>query len=308
MVVFTTALLMAVGVACSTTTSPILDTFNPKTFTEMSYLLLNRKPELAVFADQGPFTFQAHKNLDIRISLKERINADLFLAEHAEKAPLVIFVHGNGSFKEAHSYQAMHVASWGMHSLVVQLPNYGRWMQNGKSLERLVSLIFRWPDLVGERIDTNRLLLVGHSFGGSAVCTAVAAGAPVRGVILLDPAVVNKEIARNLQQVNVPVMVLGADEKVFASRKRDLFFKNIRGQVAELSIKGATHEDAQYPSEFSLKFFGFDPFTSEDLQQQFVNAIALSAFSLSATGKLDYAWAAYEAEIKSCRLLKPRRK
>jgi hypothetical protein len=57
------------------------------------------------------------------------------------KAPLVIVLHGYDNAKEDHAFQAMHLASWGMHSLALNLPKRGPWIANGRTLAALVDAI-----------------------------------------------------------------------------------------------------------------------------------------------------------------------
>ena len=246
-----------------------------------------------------------HKNYELRLSTTERINTDLFLSAPAEKAPLVIFLHGYDSSKEDHTYQAMHVASWGMHCLALQLPNNGPWVSNGKTLAKIVNFIYRSPEIIDSRIDVNKIILVGHSFGGSAVAIALAEGAPAAGGILLDPAAVGKDLPEFLKQINTPVMLLGADEHVSSARNRDYFYRFIRSGIAEVSIKDATHEDAQYPSEFALQLRSD---TTEELQVTFVSALTSAAFSLSATGKFDYAWTSFGDVFKNGKFFNAKKK
>src|SRR5205085_8583244 len=115
--------------------------------------------------------------------------------------------------------------------------------------------------------------LVGHSFGGSAVAVALAEGVPAAGGILLDPAAIGKDLPNYLRRINKPVMLLGADDDVGSTRNRDYFYRFIRSGIAEISIRDAAHEDAQFPSEFSLQNFGIDPHTTEELQVTFVSAL-----------------------------------
>src|SRR5688572_18391639 len=121
---------------------------NPKSLSELHGYLLNNKPDLDQFRLRGPFPVATQKNYEIRLSPTVRINTDLFLSAHAEKAPLVIILHGYASSKEAHTYQAMHLASWGMHSLILQLPNKGSWVNNGKTLIEIVNTIYRRPEII----------------------------------------------------------------------------------------------------------------------------------------------------------------
>ena len=272
----------------------------PATLSELQGYLLNHKADLDQFRLRGPFAVDMRENYEIRLSTTELVNTDLFLSAHAEKAPLVIFLHGYDSSKEAHTFQAMHVASWGMHSLVLQLPNNGPWVGNGKTLAKIANFIYRWPEIIDSRIDVNKIVLVGHSFGGSAVAIALAEGAPARGGVLLDPAAVGRDLPKFLRQVNTPIMLLGADEQVSSARNRDYFYRFIRSGIAEVSIKDATHEDAQYPSEFSL--------ATEDAQVTFVSALTSAAFSLSSTGKFDYAWTSFRDVIESGKFLNAKKK
>jgi len=154
----------------------------------------------------------------------------------------------------------------------------------------------------------NRIILVGHSFGGTSVAIALAEGAPAAGSILLDPAGVGKDLPRFLRQVNKPVMLLGADEKASSTRDRGDFFRYIRSGIAEVSIKDAIHEDAQYPAELPLQLFASDPSTTEELQITFVSALTSAAFSLAYTGKLDYAWTSFGDAIKNGKLVDAKKK
>lgn len=275
---------------------------------ELQRHLLAQEASLDRFRLRGPFAVAMHKGRVIRLSASERVRADWYLASPAEKAPLVIFLHGHDVSKEAHARQAMHLASWGMHAVSVQLSKTGPWDGNGRTLARIVNLIHRSPGVIDSRIDVNRIILVGHSFGAYAVTVAMAQGIPVAGGILLDPALSGNASPDFLFKINKPVMVLGADETLWPVRYREYFYHYIPGNVAEVSVRNATHEDAQYPSETSLQNAGVDPDVTEELQITFVSAIASTAFSLSSARALDYAWASFRGMIDSGKLLNPKKK
>jgi len=306
------SILFAVAIACLALVSSCarlpstgVTSLKPATMSELRGYLLSHKADLDQFRLRGPFAVAVQKDYEIRLSATERIDADLYLSAPAEKAPLVIFLHGYENSKEDHAYQAMHLATWGMHSLALQLPNNGPWVGNGRTLAKIVSYIYRRPEIIDSRIDVNRIILVGHSFGGSSVAIALAEGARAAGGILLDPAGVGKVLPNFLRRINKPVMLLGADEKVSSTRDRGYFYRYIRSGIAEVSIRDATHEDAQYPAELPLQLFES---TTEELQITFVSALTSAAFSLAHTGKFDYAWTSFGNAIDNGKLVNAKKK
>ena len=286
---------------CTRLPSPGVTLLKPATLSELQGYLLNHKADVDQFRLRGPFAVDMQKDHELRLSATERIDADLFLSAPAEKAPLVIFLHGQDNSKQDHAYQAMHLATWGMHCLALQLPNQGPWVGNGKTLARIVNLIYRRPEIIDSRIDSNKIILVGHSFGGSAVAVALAEGAPAAGGILLDPAGIGKALPTFLRQINKPVMLLGADERVSWARERGDFYRFIRSGIAEVSIRDATHFDAQYPLEL-------DASTTEELHITFVSALTSAAFSLFSTGKFDYAWTSFSDAIQNGKFFNAQKK
>ena len=312
MAMLRSSILFAVAIACLALVSSCarlpstgVTSLKPATMSELRGYLLSHKADLDQFRLRGPFAVAVQKDYEIRLSATERIDADLYLSAPAEKAPLVIFLHGYENSKEDHAYQAMHLATWGMHSLALQLPNNGPWVGNGRTLAKIVSYIYRRPEIIDSRIDVNRIILVGHSFGGSSVAIALAEGARAAGGILLDPAGVGKVLPNFLRRINKPVMLLGADEKVSSTRDRGYFYRYIRSGIAEVSIRDATHEDAQYPAELPLQLFES---TTEELQITFVSALTSAAFSLAHTGKFDYAWTSFGNAIDNGKLVNAKKK
>jgi pimeloyl-ACP methyl ester carboxylesterase len=260
---------------------------------ELQKNLLSRKPDVTEFRQRGPFGVIQRASLEIPLDPGPTVEADLFLCAAGGKAPLVIVLHGHGNSKNDHVFHAMHVASWGMHGMAIQLPDSGPWIANGKTLAKLVDTIRRNPELVDGRVDPQRIILVGHSFGATAVATALGEGAPALGGILLDPAGIGRQLPELLKRIRVPVMLIGADEAIWPTRNRGHFFRFIPAGVGEISVRDAVHEDAQYPTERLLRGFQQSPLATEEAQVTFVSALVASAFSLAATGGLDYAWSSF---------------
>lgn len=270
----------------------------PVSFPEMVRMLAQEPPHLSTFERAGPFATRTRLNVVLPLGDGVFVTGDLIVPRGDIEAPVAIIVHGNQSQKEAHRYQALRLASHGVYALTVQLPNRGQWLENGLLVDRLTRVLTAQPQLLHPFADTTRIILVGHSFGGSAITVAASRNAPVKGLVLLDPAVYGTSVMKAMRAVDQPVMLLGADSQVFRSRKRALFYRHIRGAMAELSVAGATHDDAQQPSMFSLSAYGIDPYTSSERQNLFSAAITASVISIASTGKLDFAWIAFADAIE----------
>jgi dienelactone hydrolase len=275
---------------------------------ELQQYLLSRQPDVAQFRLRGPFAATERRDLEIPVIPGLTVEANLYLCAAAQKAPLVIVLHGHNNSKEDHAFQAMHLASWGMHSLALDLPKQGPWIANGRTLAKLVDTVHRTPQLVDSRIDPEKIILVGHSFGATAVATALGEGIPARGGILLDPAGIGRQLPQSLKRITMPVMVIGADEDIRPTRNRGQFFRFIPTRVGEISIRDTLHEDAQYPNEHTLRGFEDDPDDTEEAQIAFVSALTASAFSLAATDGIDYAWNSFENGINNGMFFNARRK
>jgi pimeloyl-ACP methyl ester carboxylesterase len=273
--------------------------------------LLSHTPDVAQFRRRGPLAVIQRKGLEIRLPSGPAAQADVYLCVPARKAPLVIVLHGYDNSKDDHAFQAVHLASWGMHGMVIDLPKHGPWIGNGRTLKKLVDAIHQTPQLVDGSIDADRIILVGHSFGATAIATALGEGAPALGGVLLDPAGIGRPLRQLLQRVTVPVMVIGADEKLWSTRLRGQFYRYIPRAVGEISIRDSVHEDAQYPNKHAQRAFDENPADTadtEEAQLAFVSALTASAFGLAATGGIDYAWKSFESAFKTGIFFNARRK
>lgn len=278
-------------------------------FSQLKSYVFAQRPNVNIFEKDGPFRYEELRDFAIRINPSELLNSDVYFADHKDKAPLVIIQHGNRASKAVHREQGKRIATWGMHALVLSQPNQGRWMENGETLYRLVKLLHTWPSILGNRFDKENIIVTGHSFGGSAIAIASGKGAPIKGAIFLDPALVNNKVKKYLKLIDIPTILLGADKRIFKSRKRYEFFRLVPKNAIEVSIRGATHNDAQSPPLFSLRqIIGIEHATSKERQEMFTAAILASSFSLAVTGKNLYAWNSFLPEIRRGNLIRPKRK
>jgi dienelactone hydrolase len=304
-----TLLTLVFSSNCSTTSHRERSSFKLDSFSELRPYVFSKKPDTRLFMRKGPFSYRVLKNFEIRVTKKDVINTDIYFSKHDEKAPLIIFQHGNLADKDAHRNQARRIASWGMHAMIISQPNKGRWIRNGLILGKLVRLLYAWPELLDKRFDPKNIILTGHSFGGSAAAMVAGSHAPIKGAIFLDPALVDKRVRDYIRKIKVPTIVLGADRRIFKSRKRQEFYKLIKRNAVEISVRNATHNDAQNPAIFSIaQFIGLEHATSRKRQAKFTAAIIASAFSLASTGSSSFAWSAFQPGIKRGELIEPQRK
>jgi pimeloyl-ACP methyl ester carboxylesterase len=270
--------------------------------------LLSRRPDVAEFRSRGPFTVTERRDLQIPLPSGRKVAVDVYLCAASQKAPLVILLHGQDNSKADHAFQAMHLASWGIHGVAIDLPKRGPWITNGRTLASFVAAIHREPELIDGRIDVNKIILVGHSFGATAVATALGEGAPALAGVLLDPAGIGRELPQLLKRITVPVIVIGADEDIWRTRNRGEFFRFIPAGVGEISIRDAVHEDAQYPNEHTQRGFEGQPDDTDKAQIAFVSALTASAFSLAAGGGIDWAWNSFDSALKTGMFFNAKRK
>ena len=304
-------ILVALGSSnCSTTSSERRGAVARfKGLSELKPLLLSRRPDIEIFDGKGPFSFSETRDFQIPVTRSEIVSVDIYLTKQQEKGPLVIIQHGNRAGKDVHRDQAKRLATWGMNALVLSQPNRHRWIENGHTLSKLVQLLHSWPALLDHKFDPQKIIVVGHSFGGSAAAIAAGSAAPLKGAVFLDPALVSRKVVPYLQRIDVPTVVLAADRRVFQSRKRRLFFRNIPKDTVQVSVKGATHNDAQSPALFSFRqFVGIDQPARPDKQAKFMAAIVAASFSLATTGSTRYAWQALRQGVESGDFIDPKRK
>ena len=97
-------------------------------------------------------------------------------------------------------------------------------------------------------------------------------------------------------------------DKIWPTRNRGQFYRFIPTAVGEISIRDTVHADAQYPNGHTLRAFEDEPDDTEEAQIAFVSALIASAFSLAATGSIDYAWNSFEDAFKKGIFFNGRRK
>lgn len=202
----------------------------------------------------------------LNVDHKNTIVVDIAIPTNKPHPAVALILHGNHSKKEAHRRQIIALAKNGIAAIALQFKNTKHWYDNGILLAKIVPLLEKGILVQNQTLASNEIVLIGHSFGGYASAIAAGSSNKIRGLILLDPAMFDKRGPAYLARSTAPIIIIGADKSVFRSRKRDLFFEAAGTRSIELSVKGATHDDAQNPSMFALSSYGYDPYTTPRLQ------------------------------------------
>jgi hypothetical protein len=113
-----------------------------------------------------------------------------FLRQSAERvtelAPAVIFAHGNGELIDFWPHELKKLNRLGIGVLLVEYPGYGR--SKGSPSQKNITEAFTgaYDVLVTrEDVDASRIVLLGRSVGGGAVCR-LAANRPSAALILMS--------------------------------------------------------------------------------------------------------------------------
>lgn len=230
---------------------------------------------------QRSFDYHFFENEPFTISNDMTVAVDVAIPKHRIHPALVIIQHGNHSRKEAHRNQVTALARAGFAVVAIQFPNVRQWHDNAVALSQAVPILKQGFSIRGVPVRTQSIVLVGHSFGGYAASVAAGINQDIKGVILLDPALYSTKGIPHIAKIKAPVVVIGADKRIFRSRKRNTFFEGISTKAIEFSVPGATHDDAQNPSMFALSSYGVDPYTSPKKQAFITDMLVESAKALT---------------------------
>jgi uncharacterized protein len=158
----------------------------------------------------------------------EEMNAVFFLAAGEGPKPTVLLMHGlPGNERNLDLAQAIRRAGWN----VLTFTYRGAWGSSGtfsgaNTIEdtRAALEYVRQPDVAAEyNVDTSRIVLAGHSFGGFAA--AMVADETVAGVVLLD--------TFNAGAGAAELRPLGAEGRAAAIASIDDLGRSLNGATAE---------------------------------------------------------------------------
>jgi len=105
---------------------------------------------------------------------------------NAVSAPAVIFGHGNGELIDFWPDELKGFAQLGVALLLVEYPGYGRSEGSPSQTSITEAFVAAYDELASRPdIDSSRIVLMGRSLGGGAVC-ALSTKRPAAGLILMS--------------------------------------------------------------------------------------------------------------------------
>jgi fermentation-respiration switch protein FrsA (DUF1100 family) len=177
----------------------------------------------------------------------------------SKKIPALIFAHGNGELIDIWPPEFKKLSTLGMGILLVEYPGYGR-SQGSPSQETVTETFLKAYDAIVEReeIDASRIVLMGRSLGGGAICT-LAARRPSVALILMStftsvrsfahryfvPGFLTRDPFDNLEVVRSypgPVLIIhGTHDEVIPYRHGKILYRT--AQYGEMLSYPSGHND-----------------------------------------------------------------
>lgn len=205
----------------------------------------------------------------------EQGTVEAFFFSGGQRAPTVVFTHGNGEFIEQHVALARRYRTHGFTVLLPEYRGYGR-SQGSPSPAALVQDFVAFFDRlrVHSDVDPARIYFHGRSLGG-AVAAAASTQRPPRALVLEATFVSVRLLAkerlvpsmlvpdwfdteRALANVSFPVLVLhGRHDDIVPSAHATRLASVIPEHTLELLDCG--HNDCPFPEAQILKFLNANP-------------------------------------------------
>ncbi|GKT47360.1 putative 1-alkyl-2-acetylglycerophosphocholine esterase [Colletotrichum spaethianum] len=186
------------------------------------------------------------------------------------KYPLVVFSHGRAAVRSAYSVLARSFASYGYivvapdhtyDAAVVEFPdgavayvqdptnndeNYVNLLIKARQedmifvIDQFTSSSVTGPLLAGTNaaIDSNRIVAVGHSFGGATAVATAYADDRVLGCLNYDGHIIGDVVAKGTEK---PVVLVGTPATDEYTPSWVVAWPNLRGPSLRLSVEGTTH-------------------------------------------------------------------
>ena len=187
----------------------------------------------------------------------QAVTLTLYRPAKDENAPLVVVAHGFTRSKRYMAGWGAHLASEGFFVVVPTQPGFADHELNGRVLAALVE----------KYRDKRRVALMGFSMGGLTTLLATTL-TPVDAWVGLDPVDMNGKGKVAAAKLKAPALLLLAEPEAWNMHgNANTLSEAIPGEKHLLRIPGATHLDAEWPTDLLGQLAC--GFVDEKRQQQF---------------------------------------
>lgn len=176
-----------------------------------------------------------------------RVVYDLFFPDADGPRPLVVIVHGFSRTKANMRNWGQHVAALGYVAAVPTLPTLADHRRNARAVPQLVTFLTQQhPD----RIEAERVGLMGFSAGGLSTFLAAADDPRVRVWIGLDPVDRRGWTQQAAARLTARATILMAEPSPCNANGNARDLAAVLGDRAELHrVPGSTHADPEWPTD-----------------------------------------------------------
>jgi dienelactone hydrolase len=148
-----------------------------------------------------------------------------------------------------------HLAGQGFLTAVPNMPSWSDQARNAHAINELVSWVVAHPPS-GLSVDAGRVGLVGFSAGGLATLLAAAENPRIRAWVGLDP--VDRDGAGAAAAARVtalPTIITADPSSCNAHGNASGIAQALGDRVTVAAVKGASHADAEWPSDWKARLF-----------------------------------------------------
>lgn len=220
----------------------------------------------AKYLADGPYAVSVYEEPVLQVFKQYVIYYPSDLETSDRQYPVVVVCNGSGTPISRYPAVPRHYASWGF--LVIGTEEENAWNGFGaemsvRHLERLNSaqqLGENQPNPFYQKVDLDRVGLVGHSQGGVGVFNAMTAQQHkdvYKAAVSLSPT--NRELAHNLEWdydaslAAAPILLVsgagGGDDWVVTGEQLEDIYREIPGQKAMARRKDTAHNEVLYSAD-----------------------------------------------------------
>lgn len=214
------------------------------------------------YMENGSYEVATHENAVLQEFKKFIVYYPSALETGQDKYPVIVICNGSGTPVSKYSAVSKHLASWGF--IVIGTEENYSW--NAFGAEMCLRYLERWNDnekiedttsIFYQKIDFDRVGVVGHSQGGVGVINAVTDTGHkdiYKAAVSLSPT--NKELAHNLfwdynaTLINIPVMLIsgagGGDDWVVTGGQLQAIYDDIPSSKLMARRRNTAHNEVLY--------------------------------------------------------------